>query len=391
MLALGLLTFAGFTLTMPSLTHAAFMNHADAPALGFAVLSCACLVRAAKPRRRAMMLVLAALCAVLSAASKQNMMLVLVLLPIYVLLRYGWRWMGIFAATEIVLAGIGTAAAVFGFGAGPLLYSMFTIPSRHPWWLESHGRLTSLLMASGYLIVDAAGPAIAMGVALLFDAARRPTGRRSLRVWIMRNPWALPLALAILMIPFSLVGRVKQGGWANALSPTTCFLVLALAAWIVRYRPRAGESWAQPLHRVAVGASALLCGALGILAVNPWHQSLQSWQDVLDFKHNPEQVAYGFGLEHPNAAYLPWNPLVTLMTDGRYYLFEYGVIDLRFAGEAMGQQRMNQHLPPQMQYIVYPRTQTEQEMQRVLPEFSKAVRISQLRAFNVYTRDENTD
>src|SRR5882724_5118042 len=240
---LALAIFWGCSLSLASLTYSAFQVHADAPAVGFALLACAAAVRPAAGPRRWLLLVATALAAVLSMGSKQNLAPILLILPVYGWLRHNLRWAVTLAVAEALILGLAAFSALRVFGQDALLFQTLTVPSRHPWNFQEYGRLPALLLSSGYLIQEALLPAAVLGFFLLFvPTGDAPRGRRTLREWASLG-WFLPLMTAVCLIPSALIGRAKVGGEINALTPTTYFLVTALAAWIAEFRPRQGQTW----------------------------------------------------------------------------------------------------------------------------------------------------
>ncbi|HVT90211.1 MAG TPA: hypothetical protein VHD56_15270 [Tepidisphaeraceae bacterium] len=273
MRGIGLLVFAGFSLTLPSLLYSAFMVHADAPAVGFGLLALALLAWQTSPNLKWPVLIAAAACSVFSAASKQNMLPIVILLPIFLYVQNGSRDAIILALLELLGLTLVAAMSMLAFGYEPLRFTMFGIVAGHMQWLQMYGKPMSWELGVGFLIADVAAPAMAMAMALLIESCR--TGTMQLKTqWLTQRPWMMPFIVAVIMIPSSIVGRVKPGGAENALTPTTYFLVAALAGWIVSHHHRITENGSEPINRLIVSASALLAISLGILCANPTEKSL---------------------------------------------------------------------------------------------------------------------
>jgi len=382
-----LVVFWGFSLSTGSLVYSAYQVHADAPAVGFALLGCVCAARTAGARPRWWAVVLAALCAVLSTASKQNLAPILVVLPGYLLVRHGWRQALGLVALEIIFGGLLLGWSIWAFGSDALTFQMFTIPSRHPWDFQAYGRVGSLVLISGQLIQDAALPAGVLGFVLLFLSATPKWSPSGLRAYAREQYWLLPLATAVLLVPSSLIGRTKYGGAANALSPTTYFVVVALTAWIADFRLRDGEAWTDWPGRVVLGGASLLALMLTLVCLNPWPKLIDDYHELADLGHNPQQVAFEFSRKHPNAAYFPWNPLSTLMADGKYYHFEYGIGDYYLAGDIPPPEQIQAQLPSAMAYLVYPPKRQSEAMRGLLGAFSARRELPELPpGWIVYTR-----
>jgi hypothetical protein len=384
---IALAVFWGFSLNTGSLLYSAFQVHADAPAVGFALLACLCAMRIPAGRQAWLPVGFGALCAVLSAGSKQNLAPILVILPAYVLIRQGWRRAAALAGFELLIGGQLLNLALDTFGSEALRFQMFTLPSRHPWHFQEYGSIPALLAISGYLIQDLALPAGVFCFLLLFASSRPKAGGPGLRAWVGEHAWFLPLLIAVLLVPSSLIGRAKEGGAVNALTPTTYFLVVALSAWIAEYRPRKGETWTDFPGRLVLGGTSLLCLSLAILGLNPWPKLIDNYRELADLGHNPQQVAYEFSQKHPNAAYFPCNPLSTLMSDGKYYHFEYGVGDYYLAGDMLPAEQIRAHLPADMAYLIYPPKRQSEAMRGLLGNFSVRIESPELPpGWIVYTR-----
>jgi hypothetical protein len=382
-----LVIFWAFSFSTGSLVYSAYQVHADAPAVGFALLACVCAARitGARPDWRAVMP--AALCAVLSAASKQNLAPILAILPAYVFLREGWRQAATLAALELLLAVLAAGVCVSAFGSEAMRFQMFTLPSRHPWHFQEYGRLQALLVISGYLIQDAALPAGVLAFFALMSSIRPKIRGSGPAPRLADQAWFLPLLTAVLMVPSALIGRAKEGGAANALTPVTYFLVVTLTAWIADYRLREGETWTDWPGRVVLGGTSLLAVMLTLACLNPWPKLIDNYHELADLGHNPQQVAFEFSRKHPNAAYFPWNPLSTLMADGKYYHFEYGLGDYYLAGDIPPPEQIRAQLPSAMAYLIYPPKRQSEAMHGLLGAFSARIESPELPpGWIVYTR-----
>lgn len=387
--ALSLLIFLGFTLQLDSLRYSAFYVHADAPAVGFALLACACMSLARRSMRMNRFLITAGACAVLATASKQNLAPIILILPLYCIVRFGWLAAILLAASELLIGALVAVSAILAFGYEPLRYTMFTVVSRHPWRLQQYGLHWSFLYGLSFLVVDIAAPAFAMGAALLLgSSARHSAGQFASRS--LRSAWFLPLLVALLLIPFSIIGRIKLGGYSNALTPTSYFLTIALCAWIAGYRLSAiPQTHPDGFLRFVISISCMLVVGLSILALTPLDRTIQLWQETHSLQKNPQQQAYEFSLKHPHEAYFPWNPLSTLMSENRYYLFAYGVFDLQLAYDFRSVEQAKKDLPDQLKYVATHRDAQPFDLRGITPQYTRRVTLEALSNWNVYIREED--
>ena len=365
-----LVIFWAFSFGTGSLIYSAYQVHADAPAVGLALLGCVFASRLAGARPGWWPVVLAALCAVLSTASKQNLAPILAVLPVYVFFRNGWRQAATLAALELLLGVLVAGVCVRAFGSDAIVFQMFTLPSRHPWHFQEYGRLQALLVISGYLIEDAVLPAGVLVFFALVSSIRPKVRGSGPAPRLVDQAWFLPLLTAVLLVPSALIGRAKEGGAANALTPATYFLVVALVAWIADFRLRDGEAWTDWSSRLVLGSTSLMCVMLTLVCLNPWPKLIDNYHEIADLGHTPQQVAYEFSLKHSNAAYFPWNPLSTLMADGKYYHFEYGIGDYYLAGDIPPPEQIRAQLPSAMAYLIYPPKRQSEAMRGLLGAFS---------------------
>jgi hypothetical protein len=374
---LALLVAWGMTLNVRSLHYSAFEVHADAAAVGFALLACACLTRW-RCRISTRMLMLSSACAVLAIGSKQTIAPILLMLPVFAGLRHGIRAAVVLGIAELVMVMAAVALAIGVFGYEPLRYNLWDLAVRQPWWFEELGVPGCLVLWSGTLIDDSALPAVAIVMILVLAPSRASTWRK----WIHRNPWLLPLALAIALVPVSIVGVAKRGGQQNALTLTTYFLAAALAEMILRLKPRR--------QRRLIQASAATAISLAILAVCPFTQKLQIVRELAHLQATPQMQAYRFAALHPGEVYFPRQPLAGLLVDGKYYLFEYGWDDQIAAGKSPDLARMSQWLPSRMQMIAFPPTVGDLPGHLEIPGFDQQVEVPQLPGWLVLTRPERS-
>jgi hypothetical protein len=325
----------------------------------------------------------------LSIGSKQTQIPLLVLLPLYVLRVDGWRAaMTLAGATAGLLGGM-TLLCIGIWGWDAIHLAWFGIAAGQPWHYAAHGKLASFLIWSGTLVAEALMPALVMMVLYLFmnPHGRTKRARSPSLDALLRQPWILPLAVAVVMAPLGVMGIAKRGGWGNSLSITTYYLAAASAALVASYRwGRALRQIDRAYVRAVMSTAALLVIALGIWSVTPFSNVRTILIGVADMQHNPEQAAYEFARSHPGRAYFPRNPLAALLAEGRYYIFEFAMQDELMAGYTFAPQRVWRNLPPGMQIIAFPPERTAGIARMELPGFTERVEVPELTDWTVFRR-----
>lgn len=382
--AIGLLAIWGFSLDMRSLNYSAYWVHADAPALGFGLLACMKVMKHGRPAREMGPMVVAAIWLALAVGSKQTMAPLCVILPAYVLMRWGWRpAMTLAGMTALLLAAGGfLCVAVWGYDA--VKFNWFTIAAGQPWQFEERGRIVSFLIWTGTLISEATGPVIVMAMLALLFAINGPAVQSRRRV--MHEAWFLPLAIAILMSPLAIMSIAKRGGWGNSLSVSVFFLVAAMGAFIARQK-LVGDA---RVVRAIVGGAILLVLGLTAWSVTPFTNIRSTLKDIANLDQNPEQQAYEFAVKYPRAGYFPRNPLASLMAERQYYMFEFGLLDELQLGDAYRPkpERMLRHLPANMRIIAIPPQRTAGIAQMEMPGFTQPITVPELPKWSVFARPQ---
>jgi hypothetical protein len=386
--ALAFAVFGLVSLDMPSLSYSATRVHADAPALGLSMASCAALALGRGRWRPATDLLSCALAA-LSVLAKQTALPVVVVLPLWVLLTRGLRPALIYALEMAACGALLTAATFSAFDLRGFLFSAVAVPGRYPW----KGRFPTNLMRSGlellrenlfFLVTLAAGAAHELAGP---GPGRDPSWRRRLA----EGPWYLVGALGLANVPFAILGHVKEGGVVNCFTPTTYFLAAAsllMIAQILERGPDASELGPQAhrlLHTVAMlGAAAMLVIAAQTAAI-----------DIIGLRlvaprANRAQVACDYIGRHPGAAYFPDQPLAHLMAEGKMYHSLQSLHERQVANFPVGREQLLAHVPPGFALLCFSSAKTEVLGDMVRPEFfpdySEAATIEGLGAFACYRK-----
>lgn len=335
--------------------------NSDFAAVGFGLLSCLALSRTdgLVGRRR---LAGAALAAVLAVWSKQiEAPLVLAQLAWLWALqgrRAAMRYFGCFCAIGLVVS----LAFVFIFGARPMYFNMWTNLSAQP--------LLGGVRALGAEMIDffhyTAGYWI---VCLVVGTLSGRWDRRAegWRAWLRRQPWLLPVIAALVLLPVGAVASVKIGGDRNSIHSAYYLIAAATAALAQLATVRLPGRLTPSLVRfIALGAAVLMLGA-SIRRVASYPQMSMLPPRCLSAE------ACEFSRQHPGEVYFPWDPLATLLAEGKFYPFEYGVSDRINAGMHPSADQIAAHLPTRLRWVIYPRIDSPRVMLELyLPGFTLA-------------------
>lgn len=221
------------------------------------------------------------------------------------------RWLGLvclYGALSWAVAG-----AVFGFGR-----IWFYVVAIHPLlpWRDPADYFREL------------GPVLLLDFLPWVALALLPALWRRLRpAPDATDPAAADFArLGWLLLPFGVAAMLKEGGGINS-AHGLFFLGVALGLRL----------HAVPWPRALRGGLAMLCAVLALAgaAGRLEHWRPQAYQDRL----------LAVARQHPGRLYLPWNPLPTLLTDGRIYPFEYALFAREITGTALTPDEIRAALP----------------------------------------------
>jgi hypothetical protein len=358
-----------------SLRYSAAFIHADAPALGMAAAAAAVLY--VDPRHRWRSLFPSALLAVLAVWSKQVMAPLLLALPLWLLAAAGLR-AGLRYGLALLLAG----AAVLGVSLtlldpANLFFNVVTIPGRHPWeglfpnnlaWVALEFQNQAFVLA------------LLLGFGALYPLAVRSGSWPGLSRWLTQNRWSLFLVVALLVLPTSLIGRMKVGGDLNALSFSLYFLLLAVCLML---REGVGSPAAAPVQAGFRLLAVVAVTGCGLLAIQTQGQRFLA---MAASRPNTPELVVAYLKDHPGEAYFPWNPLGHLLAEGRYYHFEYGLFDRQIAGFPVREDHFRQAIPSRLRLVCVPRDFDCACALSHLKDFSRRVEVPELPGFVCYAR-----
>lgn len=336
--------FGFLVLWDPGLRFSGLSIHADAPALGLCALACVPFVRRTGVPDAAA-LGLSATCAALAVWTKQTSMPIVVALPLWLVAvgarRAAVRWVEWLAGIGIVLS----SALLLGFGPRELWYNMVTLPGRMPWYDEATRGKLPAAARSWRLLADQARWTAMLLVALVAGGTR---GAGGVRAWVRAQPWTLLVLIGMLGAPMAVLGGAKVGGYLNTHSVTNYFLAGAVACGVARL---AAEGHRLPRAMLL----ALLVGLAGTWLANPRARAqvaptvarLGTWST------NPQEQAFAFARAHAGAVHLPWNPMATLLADGRLWNNEIGAWNRDLAGAPVTDAQWRRWLPPDARWLAF--------------------------------------
>jgi hypothetical protein len=264
----------------------------------------------------------------------------------------------------LLLAAVGVPASVaflYWFGE-PMLFNMVYVAAGHPWLKPGLGGLAAtvwLLLRNVWEILALAG--LGLAVVLLNRSASEARGAAS---------WLPPLLAAVFVLPTGALGANKLGGLFNSFHSVYYFIAATAALFTGARRSPAARALAW-----------VLCLA-GILAA--WHSGRCAIWANPPLWRNHQQVAYELALRRPGEVYFPWQPLASLLAEGKLYHFEYGVFDRVLGGYPPTQEHLRANLPPAVRWIAT--SHEARWMFTFFPEFSEEVQVPELPGFAVRAR-----
>lgn len=384
------LGFALYTCNL-SLSESAFMIHADAPALGFAALACVPLYRC-QSRTTAVNLFLSALFGTLAVWGKQTLAPLPLALLLYLLIAEGWRCFARYLAWLSVTGLAVSLLFLFLFEPGPTLFNMLT-PARHPWFVALHNsnagftvgwfdRIKVLTAAGTELLSDVLLPVVVVSFAVvshIFSANSRPP---QVRTFFKERGWSMLLMVSLFLTPAGLAGRVKFGGADNNYSVTTYFLLAALFMVLMESNSNSAAQNSPVLHRAPKLFALTLVIVLAVMQLPSVYHVASALRALPDAAN---QKAYEFALKHPGELYFPWHPLASLMTEGKLYHFDYGLIDLKVSGYPMSDDHFRANIGSSIKGVAFYQPQSKDTL-KFLPEFTREAAIDELPGWVVYLR-----
>ena len=105
---------------------------------------------------------------------------------------------------------------------------------------------------------------------------------------------------------------------------------------------------------------------------------------------NPEKAAFAYARRHQQRTYFPFNPLITLMSEGRAYHSSGAIDDLDLAGFGLDTDQFHQWIPNELEVVILPASRRKYGRDfalQLLPEYSQRLVISDLPGWDVWVAD----
>lgn len=314
--------------------------HADAISIFFATLAVGTALQA-HPTGRGRWLG-SALCAVLAVWSKQTM------LPIvFPLLVFAW-FRGGFAALSryflyLVLSGLGVSLGVIALFWPPqrLLFNILTLSSHKPFPAHVERYVYQGIQAARQDYQVFLIGAAAITIYLIFFNQSRNTG--STAGSISPAP-VLCFAVFCSLFPGSLAAEITINGAKNDMGACAFFLVLSLTACLSSQAYH--KSGLRIISQIVV--TIVLLWNLHPLAIR---KTPQAYRNLYS---NPTQIAYSYMRLHPGTAYFPYNPLATLLAEGKVYHMDEQLYDREVAGYPVNEVQVRSGVPFNYEVLAVP-------------------------------------
>ena len=211
-----------------------------------------------------------------------------------------------------------------------LRMNLVTVPTHLPWAPHPLGRVLDM---APQLVIHLVLPALI----LIF-------GRK--KIWARDSMLLLPSLAWLLALPSGAAAFMKFGGTLNSLQSFTYWLPPALLAGLAvvqTHRRAAGL-----LAATAVAAAAICgvrCARMDHLPLRPLTEHYREAAHLADALRGE--------------IWFPWNPLVTIYSENRFYHVEDGLCMRFLAGHALTLSHARQELPAHMCVLALPRGGTD--------------------------------
>lgn len=207
--------------------------------------------------------------------------------------------------------------------------NLVTVPVHLPWTPHPLARILSMDQA---LTIQLGLPALVLIL-----------GRKA--IWSRRSVLLLPSLAWLLALPLNAAAFFKFGGTLNSLQSFSFWLPPALVAGIAAVsRRRHAQRW---LTAAALAAAAIC----GIRCARSYPRPVWPMVD-----HYREAQALAPKLR--GRIWFPWNPLVTIYSENRFYHVEDGIAMRYLAGHPLTSDHMRHSLPAHLSVIALTRWET---------------------------------
>ena len=367
----------------PGLWQSQSWIHADAPALGLALLACVATFRYTESESNRDLCVAVAT-AWLAIWTKQVAIGVLPALALWILCVRGPRKCAAFVGWSAVTGGALAACVGLAFNVEGMRLNLFVIPAQVSWV----GRIPyNLVRALTELLRDALVP-IAVLIGGVLYSRWHAEEREPWHDWARRQPWLLPALVGMFNVPISVLGRVKAGGLENNLSFSLYFWMAAAGLFVLSHHQmldREGRTPRASRYRI------LVCTLTVWLALLSLPQSLRVFLTVLPPGNYGSQISYDTIRRNPGRYYFPDYPLYHLLAEDQLFNFSAAVRDREIrAGIPVSPGQMQTHVPPEFEVLcIEGDTPQAKIREQHFADFSQQIDTLSTAGFRCYTRERD--
>jgi hypothetical protein len=334
--------FCGFLiLQAPGTFHTASMIHTDAAALAFATLACGVFCNPRKPIMVPQVW-LAGVGCVLAVGSKQTMAPIVLAIALFLGASAGARLLAHFGAA-VAVGGAALLGAIVAFvPAHAFLFNTVTLAAHRP-LKDGYVELLVKSYREGKLdALPALFPILLLVGFQWIGAERRP----DLREFVRANRWLAFALAAAALIPVTAKAIVSVGTDVNHLGLALYLLFVAAGLAIEQCLADPGNAFLR--------GSGWMCAALGILVGIAPGAVLSLPSRLRDVHQNVPEVALRYEVRHPGRAYFPYNPMVSLLSNGSVYHVDYSIYDREITGYPLTSQQIEAGLPSGFRVVAIP-------------------------------------
>ncbi len=290
---------------------------ADNLAIACGLIGNLVLVRARSSRA----LWIAAFIATAAVACKQITLGIPLAQAVWLGLTQNWRAAGRHALRCVASGAVIAALLIPLFGGAGLWFVLMELPAQFPWNFDVRRVLPALPEATVQVLLP--------GLALIF--ARRAFAHPAL---------LLPAVAWACALPLGLLALTKNGGWLNSLHGLVLWLPPVITMLFTARLPERLHRWL-PLS-AALAAAAIACGRVVSAPQLPLRPQV-------DHYHDAGRIAANLR----GQVWFPFNPLVTLYSEQRYYHDEDGLYVRNVAKKPIPPAQAAAHLPAALRVMAF--------------------------------------
>jgi hypothetical protein len=154
-----------------------------------------------------------------------------------------------------------------------------------------------------------------------------------------RTALSLPLIAWLIAWPLGLASVFKTGGTNNCLQGFPLLLPAGCVVFVAALERRLGRP--QAVVMVAVASLAILSGRLATREISLWQPPIGVYDEAIELSRRL-----------PRVLWFPWNPLVTVYSEGRLYPVEDGLYVKQVTGRPEPREQTLAQLPAEFAGIV---------------------------------------